>query len=208
MSENPSAKEKEGIKTNTLNVLGKQVGLGPWLDEYLDKWVQALQDPQVSLLSDGTFLMPTREHEAETFKLTRKEGGANFAIFALPEVKLIGLCGVFKVNQRNQTGELGISIFDKDYWGKGYGTEAVKLTADFGFRFLNLHTIQLNTSGFNERAIRAYTKAGFKEMGRWREAQQVAGKRYDHVYMDCLVSDFEPPKPGWFELESLTPKKK
>lgn len=202
MSENPAAKEtiKEGIKANTLNVMGKQVGLGSWLDEYVDKWVQAIQDPQLSLLSDGTFLMPNREQEAEQFKQTQKNGGANFAIFALPEIKLIGLSGIFRVNSRNQTGVLGISIFDKDYWGKGYGTEAVKLTVDYAFRFLNLHSIQLTTSGFNERAIRAYQKAGFKAIGRWQEAQQVAGKRYDEVFMDCLVSEFEPPKPGWFEL--------
>jgi RimJ/RimL family protein N-acetyltransferase len=194
-------KGKEGIISNTLNVRGSKVGLGPWLDEYLDSWVQAIQDPQISLYGDGTFLMGTREEEAEMFKLTKKEGGANFAIFALPEIKLIGLCGVYRVNATWQNGHLGISIFDKEFWGKGYGTEAVKLTLDFGFRFLNLHTIQLNTSSFNERALGAYRKAGFKEMGRWREAQIVAGKRYDEVYMDCLRPEFESPKPGWFELE-------
>lgn len=194
-------KGKEGIKLNTLSVRGNKVGLGPWLDEYLDSWVQAIQDPQMSLHGDGTFLMGTREEEAEMFKSTKKEGGANFAIFALPETTLIGLCGVFRVNTTWQNAHLGISIFDKAYWGKGYGTEAVKLTIDFSFRFLNLHTIQLNTSSFNERAMGAYRKAGFKEMGRWREAQIVAGKRYDEVYMDCLRSEFESPKPGWFDLE-------
>lgn len=193
---------KEGIKANTLSVRGNKVGLGPWLDEYLDNWVQAIQDPQMSLYGDGTFMMGTREEEGEMFKLTKKEGGVNFAIFALPEVKLIGLCGVYRVNKTWQNGHLGISIFDKEFWGKGYGTEAVKLTVDYAFRFLNLHTIQLNTSGFNARAMGAYRKAGFKEMGRWREAQIVAGKRYDEVYMDCLRSEFESPKPGWFDLEA------
>ncbi len=135
------------------------------------------------------------------FKQTKKEGGANFAIFALPEIKLIGLCGIYRVNTTWQNGHLGISIFDREFWGKGYGTEAVRLTVDYGLRFLNLHTIQLNTSSFNERALGAYRKAGFKEMGRGREAQIVAGKRYDEVYMACLRSEFEPPKPGWFDLE-------
>lgn len=192
---------KEGIKPNTLSVRGSKVGLGPWLDEYLDSWVQAIQDPQVSLYGDGTFMMGTREEEGEMFKLTKKEGGVNFAIFALPEIKLIGLCGIYRVNKTWLNGHLGISIFDKEFWGKGYGTEAVRLTVDYAFRFLNLHTIQLNTSGFNARAMGAYRKAGFKEMGRWREAQVVAGKRYDEVYMDCLRSEFESPKPGWFDLE-------
>lgn len=200
MAEEETGK-KEGIKPNTLSVKGSKVGLGPWLDEYFDSWVQALQDPEVSLYGDGTFLMGTREEEAEMFRQGKKEGGANFAIFALPEVKLIGLSGLFHVNQLRQTCHFGITIFDKDYWGKGYGTEVVKLTVDFGFRFLNMHSILLDTSSFNERALGAYRKAGFKEIGRWREAQVVAGKRYDEVYMDCLRSEFESPEPGWFNLE-------
>lgn len=197
----PNKGINEGIRPNTLSVRGNKIGLGPWLDLYFDGWIQALQDPEVSLLGNGSFLMDTREGEVQAFIQTRKDGGANFAIFALPDTKLIGVSGLFRLNRLFQTAHLGISIFDKDYWGKGYGTEAVKLTVDYGFRFLNLHSVFLDTSSFNERAVKSYRKAGFKEIGRWREAQSVAGKRYDEVFMDCLRSEFVSPSPGWFDLE-------
>src|SRR6266849_165993 len=50
---------------------------------------------------------------------------------------------------------------------------------DYGFRFLNLYNIALMTFSFNERAIRAYQKAGFKESGRRRGALLLNGQRYD-----------------------------
>ncbi len=188
------------VKTPRLSVYGSKVGLGEWLPDHFEMWMQAIRDPEINLFSNGGFAMPNREKEAEIFSSTTKNGGANFAIYALPETKPIGVVGLFGINQIKQTGMLGITIFDKNYWGKGYGTETVRLVADYGFRFLNLHNIMLHTSGFNQRAIRAYEKAGFKIIGRRREAELMVGKRYDQIYMDCLVTEFESPKPGWFEL--------
>ncbi len=193
---------KPAEKTPGLSVLGAKVGFGLWLPEHLDRWIEAIKDPEMNILSDGTFSMPSREHEASTFEGAAKEGGVNFAIYELGEMQFIGLCGLFGVDQRQQTAMLGISIIDKRFWGQGYGSEAVRLAVDYGFRFSNLHNIWLSTSSFNRRAIRAYEKAGFRLIGRRREAQIINGKRYDQVYMDCLRSEWQSPQPGWFNLEA------
>lgn len=183
-----------------LSVRGKLVGLGSMLPQHLDAWLKAIADPELNIYSDGGFALPSREKEAALFEGTQKGGGANFAIYALPEEKFIGIGGLFQVEQLHQFASLGISIIDKTYWSKGYGTEAVRLIADYGFRFLNLHNIELKTLGYNQRGIRAYEKAGFKHIGRRRETIALAGKRYDLVQMDCLATEFEPPEPGWFKL--------
>lgn len=44
----------------------------------------------------------------------------------------------------------------------------------------------------NERGIRAYRRAGFREIGRRREARRFAGEADDVVLMDCLATDSEP----------------
>ena len=196
MSENTN-----GPKKPVLSVRGKLVGLGAWLPEHFEQWLEAIHDPELNIHSDGGFAMPVREREAEIFEATAKNG-ANFAIYALDEMRFIGACGLFRLDQEQQTGEVGISIIDKNYWGKSYGSEALRLVVDYGFRFRNLHNIWLDTTSFNQRAIRAYEKAGFKLVGRRRQAVALAGKRYDQVYMDCLRSEFESPKPGWFELQT------
>ncbi len=184
-----------------LSVRGSQVGLGSWLPEHLEAWMRAIQDPEIGIYSDGSFALPIREKEAEIFEGSSKEGGASFAIYELKSLHFIGSCGLFGLNLRNQTASFGITIIDKTLWGKGYGTEAARLALDYGFRFMHLHNIQLDTTGFNQRAIRAYQKAGFKEIGRRREALWLAGRRYDTVYMDCLAAEFTSPSPGWFALE-------
>ena len=58
---------------------------------------------------------------------------------------------------------------------------------------LGLHNMLLTAFSFNERGIRAYRRAGFKEVGRRREARRLAGHAYDVVYMDCLASELESP---------------
>ncbi|HEX2912033.1 MAG TPA: GNAT family protein [Chloroflexia bacterium] len=191
-----SEKPKEPL----LSVRGEKVGLGAWLPEHFEAWMEAIHDPETNIYSDGGFVMPDRQREAHLLEETTRNGGANFAIYALPEERFVGLCGLFKVDQKRGTATFGITIIDKAYWGKGYGTEAARLTLDFGFRFLNLHNIMLDTTEFNQRAIRAYQKAGFKLIGRRRQANPLAGKRYDQVFMDCLATEFEPPTPGWFRL--------
>ncbi len=183
-----------------LSVRGNKVGLGSWLPEHFELWMAGLHDVELGLYSDGGFAMPNREREAEIFATSAKSDRANFAIYALPEEKPIGSVGLFGNDPHRQLGTFGITIWDKSYWGKGYGTEAVKLTLDYGFRFMNLYNIMLDTSGFNARAIRAYEKAGFKVIGRRRGANIVAGQRYDQIFMDCLASEFVPPEPGWFKL--------
>jgi RimJ/RimL family protein N-acetyltransferase len=181
-------------------VRGSKVGLGSWTPEHFELWMEALHDPEFGMYSDGGFAMPNREKEAEIFEGTAKSGGVSFTIYALAEMRPVGVAGLFGISHLRRTGMLGISIFNKNYWGQGYGNEAVKLVVDYGFRFMNLHNIMLDTSAFNKRAVRAYEKAGFKIIGRRREANPVAGKFYDQIFMDCLSTEFESPKPGWFEL--------
>jgi RimJ/RimL family protein N-acetyltransferase len=82
-------------------------------------------------------------------------------------------------------------VGEKDCWNKGYGTETTTLMLDYGFTALGLHNIMLRVFSYNERARRAYLRAGFKEIGRRREARRLAGRAYDVVYMDCLATEFE-----------------
>jgi len=104
--------------------------------------------------------------------------------------ELIGNCGFADIDHINQTGEVGMFIGDKKYWNKGYGTEALSLLLDYGFKALNLHNISLRVYSFNERAIKAYEKIGFKTTGKKREALLRGKKRHDIIFMDILYEEF------------------
>jgi diamine N-acetyltransferase len=84
-------------------------------------------------------------------------------------------------------------IGEQDCRGKGYGTAVTRLVLDYAFTVENLHNVVLDTAAHNERAIRAYTRAGFRIIGRRRQALCWGNTRYDSVLMDCLSTDFETP---------------
>jgi len=88
---------------------------------------------------------------------------SNYHAYAIDaDGKHIGTC--FMQNVDGESGELAIEIGDKDYWGKGYGTEAVRALVN---QWLSngLKRIWLKVLPWNARAIRCYQKAGFAHKG-------------------------------------------
>jgi len=102
----------------------------------------------------------------------------------------VGNCGFINIDNLNQKSEIGIFIGNKNFWNKGYGTEALSLLLDFGFKVLNLHNISLRVVSFNPRAIKVYEKIGFKIIGKMRESILMGNERYDMIYMDILNNEF------------------
>ncbi|MEJ5241202.1 MAG: GNAT family protein [Anaerolineales bacterium] len=105
--------------------------------------------------------------------------------------KLIGNCGLFNIDWKNSSAELGIFIGDKSCWNRGFGSEAVRLLARHAFETLNLHRVYLRVYEFNARAIRAYEKAGFVLEGRMRQALYREGKYHDVLLMSILRSEWQ-----------------
>ena len=103
------------------------------------------------------------------------------------EWRLIGNCGVFGIDKRVRSAEVGIMIGEKEYWNQGYGTEAMQLLLKHGFNTLNLNRIFLRVYETNPRAIRSYEKAGYVHEGRQRQAQYIDGQYVDDFIMSVLA---------------------
>ena len=115
----------------------------------------------------------------------------NFNIIELKDNKLIGTIALEHFNWIERSAVLGIFIGDKDFRSNGYGTEAIKMLLEYGFRYLNLHSIRLNLLSINERAHKCYLKCGFKDTGCSREQIFLNGKYYDKLHMDILEYEFK-----------------
>lgn len=72
---------------------------------------------------------------------------------------------------------------------RGIGTEATKLTVDYGINILGLHRIELSVYEFNPRAKRAYEKVGFEAEGISRDALQFDGEWINAITMSVLSED-------------------
>ncbi len=119
------------------------------------------------------------------------ENSYTFAIHTLDDDKDIGFLELDGINWTSRDAWLGIGVGEQDYWGKGYGTDAIHILLRFAFEELNLNRVTLNVFEYNERAIKSYQKLGFQEEGRQRQAMSRWDRRWDLIFMGVLRSEWE-----------------
>lgn len=114
-----------------------------------------------------------------------------FSIRALEDNRLIGDINLDVVNSwLGRNAFVGIGVGNREDWGKGYGTDAMKILLRFAFTEINLNRVTLNVFEYNPRAIRSYEKAGFQHEGRMRGGLLKDGKRWDMLYMGILRDEW------------------
>ena len=106
----------------------------------------------------------------------------------------IGGTGFHKIDWGDRWGEIGILIGNKEYWNRGYGTEATRTLVRWGFDGLNLNRIWLRVYEDNARAIRCYEKVGFRIEGRLRQDRFRDGRYLDTIIMAILRDEFRADK--------------
>ncbi len=176
-----------------INLRGERVALGPLhrgLLPLLVRWENDL--PTIELGGD---VPRPQSPEAVAVAWDRliageREGWIGFAIYELPDLRPIGYTNIRDVGGMHRTAEFGIAIAEPELRGRGYGTDATRLLLGYAFRTLGLNNVLLDTVADNVAALRCYAKAGFREIGRRRQAHWRDGRLIDIVFMDCLRDDF------------------
>ncbi len=111
----------------------------------------------------------------------------------------IGNCMYYDVDLRRGLAELGIMIGKREYWGRGFGTDAVSALLEYVFANMSIDLVYLHTLEWNERARRAFAKAGL------RETVKVRRSGLDFVKMEIGRQEWEArqsyrePAPGMEE---------
>jgi RimJ/RimL family protein N-acetyltransferase len=94
--------------------------------------------------------------------------------------KLIGNLGLVRLDWTSRAGEIGVMIGEKDFWSRGYGTDAIRTLLGYLFDELGLNRISLYCQVDNVRARRCYEKCGFRDEGVFRQHHFKEGD-----YVDC-----------------------
>lgn len=175
---------------------GDKVILRPMRPDDLERYAEFKNDVEVELLGSGDVPGPTElgrlQARYEEHLKAPRDLTAWFAIEAQGG-KFIGQCLLHNFDNAARTCELGITIGDRDFWGRGYGRDAVGLLLKYAFRLRNMEKVWLSVSGTNERGIKAYSACGFSEEGRLRKHVWLDGVYDDLVYMGVLRDEW----PGW-----------
>lgn len=115
-----------------------------------------------------------------------------FMIRALEDGRLLGDINLDVINNwSSRDSFVGLGIHNREDWGKGYGTDSMKIILRFAFTEINLRRVTLTVFEYNPRAIRSYEKVGLKHEGRLRGALLRDGKRWDMFYMGILYDDWK-----------------
>ena len=138
-------------------IVGERIYLSPRNVEDVEIFTEWLNDFYVTDYIGRSHQTLTLQEE-KAYLEKNQDDKNTFVIVDSRTDEMIGTIGLHSVDNINRTATLGIFIGDKNYWSKGYGTEAIQLILDFGFNYLNLNNIDLTLMEFNQRALKCYEK--------------------------------------------------
>ncbi len=99
--------------------------------------------------------------------------------------KHIGNVMYYGYERERQQTELGITIGDREYWSRGFGTDTVRTMLGLLFESMRLRKVYLHTLTWNDRAQVAFHRAGFKDVA------QVHRAGYDFIRMEVTREEFD-----------------
>jgi RimJ/RimL family protein N-acetyltransferase len=149
-------------------------------------------DPEVIRFLGANFIFISPEIDQRWYDsyLTARDRTVRLAMEDSESNRVIGCVYLTDIHRVNRSAEFAILIGEKEYWGRGHGTEASRRVLAHAFDDLNLHRIYLSVLADNLRAIRLYEKLGFRQEGRQREAIYKEGAYRDVVLMAVLEQEY------------------
>lgn len=110
-------------------------------------------------------------------------GDVLFGIEVIDDGVLVGLVRLHGAEPEEGSAELDIYLGEKEYWGRGYATDAVRTACRYGFEKMRLRRISLTVVADNHAAHHVYRKIGFVDEGRQRRVFRRDGRWHDKIMM-------------------------
>lgn len=144
----------------------------------------------------AVYLPMSEQKEEEWFDRTSRSSDNIVFAIEVPDAMngdiLIGLIGLHRINWKDRTAVTGTLIGEKEYWGKGYGTDAKMILLDYAFNTLNLHKICSSTVEFNKRSLQYNLHCGYKLEGIERKQVFKKGRYWDKYILGVFKKDWLP----------------
>ncbi|WP_354640727.1 GNAT family N-acetyltransferase [Kitasatospora camelliae] len=170
-------------------LIGERLRLVPLQARHADGLWQAVRDPETRRLT-GTLREFTyddirdwcagRGDQADRLDLAIEDAATG---------EFLGDLALNELDRNNESADVRIALLPGRP-GKGLGVEALRLLLHYAFEEIRLHRVQLDVFAFNDRAVRAYEKAGFRHEGRSRQAHHWEGERHDVLWMAALNGEW------------------
>ncbi len=174
-------------------IRGKRVRLTPLQIENIHTHFQWNNDPELNRLDSE---LPFREERFGTFKRRFElmmQPTAMDVDLEIHEIDgpLIGVVYISEISRHNRHCRVGLSIGDRDYWGRGFGREALELVLAYCFDELRMHRVAAETFEFGTAWQNLVEGTGFHHEGVSREYLFRDGKYWDKHLYAMLATEYE-----------------
>ncbi|AOS65222.1 acetyltransferase, ribosomal protein N-acetylase [Actinoalloteichus hymeniacidonis] len=105
--------------------------------------------------------------------------------------RLVGEVSWYWESEPTDWRRMGVVIYDESVWGRGYGTEALRLWTDLLFSITDALRLDFATYSGNPGMLAVGTRLGFTEEARFRRARRWSGGVHDSVVFGILREEWE-----------------
>jgi len=184
-------KDKEGTVRSYIE--GKRIYLREVrISDVNENYYDWLNDPEVNRYLETRYVPRSLQNIKE---FVEKMGGNQDEIFlaiCLKENDMhIGNIKLGPINWIHRFADISLLIGEKQCWGRGLATEAIKILSGFAFNILNLHKLRSGCYADNAGSARAFIKAGFIQEGTLKKQWQSNGRFQDELLFGLCHEDWE-----------------
>ena len=152
--------------------------------------VRWINDPEVRNFLNAHLPQSEQDEERWLENLSKNKDTDLVLVIETTEGRVIGLMGLHKINWRDRVAITGALIGEKEYWGKGFGSDAKITLLNYAFNVLNLRKICSGVISYNKRSLQYSIKCGYKEEGILKEHIFRNGQYWDVIQLAIFREDF------------------
>jgi RimJ/RimL family protein N-acetyltransferase len=130
-------------------------------------------------------------------KLATQDGTDDKFYFVVETLagEIVGSISANACDRRNSTFSYGIYIA-RQFWRKGYATEAIRLLLGYFFRELRYQKVTAHVYSFNAASLALHERLGFVREGCLRRMRYTGGQYFDEVLFGMTAEEFAARHPA------------
>lgn len=154
-------------------------------DDASPAYLSWLSDPEITRYLEVRF-MPSQAVVQLRDYINKNSGCKEnllLGIFLVSDDRHIGNIKLGPVDWNHLTADIGLLIGDRQQWGKGFASEAIKIVSQYAFCELGLAKLTAGCYAENRGSMNAFLKAGFTHEGTRVSQWQIGGRRQDGILL-------------------------
>lgn len=164
------------------------------------EYVNWLNDPEVNMYLEARWAFHSLESvKSQVDIFFQSDSDVLFGIFLPSRPKVhIGNVKLSGIHPTNRIAEIGFLIGRKEYWGRGFASEAIKSVCDWALLDRDLRKVSAGAYSVNLGSIKTLEKVGFQREGVLREHVQLTTEARCDIYRFGLLHNSRTMSSGNF----------